>query len=1413
MAQNVNAAVSNAFTIGGISLSFPAAVAVADFNGDSRVDMVAAGPNAITILLGNGDGTFRTSASIPNTSTGPATIAVGDFNLDGKPDIAVSNGGSSITVLLGYGDGTFQSPVQYQADQFSNVVTVGDFNGDGKPDLAIVGYSVDPTYTFDILNVAILLGNGDGTFRAPAVYAIDGFGQSIVTGDFNGDGKTDLAVTDNNGVDILLGNGDGSFQPFINYPAGLNPGSIAVGDFNADGKLDLAVGNINFDSGVSNQNNVSILIANGDGTFQPPVNYAASNYPAAIAVSDFNGDGKLDLAVANDITQTVSILLGKGDGTFGPPLNQNLTFGPMSIAVADFNGDGSVDIAVPSSSGGNAIGILLGSNYPDFAVSFTQSGPVTQGQTGVTYVLSAANIGFSTYTAPVQINYALGAGLTVTGVQSPGWACSTSGSSGTCNRSDSVASGQSYPSITLTVSVSASAPPAVTSNATLSFLNQAAPPFSASVATSILQNQTITFPLIPSHTFGDPSFSDNVSSSSGLPVTVLSSGTCSILGSIVTIDGAGTCTLTASQAGNSYWSPAASVTRTFSIAGAYTSVALAATRTSLQFGQPVTLTASIMPARTLDRVTFFDGTSILGTVPVVAGNATLTTSLLGPGTHSLKAYYGGITSTAVAITVNALGISGFVNPSPALPNVTMQYLAIGDFNGDGRADVVAGNGDSPYLSVLLGNGDGTFLTAASAYTGLSYFQPQAIAVGDFNGDGKADLVVPSFQFGQFAILLGNGDGTFQTGVIFNSYSQIQGSPWTVVIGDFNGDGKADLAFPNSVDNTPNTIDVLLGNGDGTFGTPVDLVVPDAVSDLLVGDFNGDGIADLGLLGTSSIDILLGNGDGTFQAIIRNPANIGFTMSSFVAGDFNNDGKLDLAFVTQNNGVGVLLGNGDGTFRSERDYPASLIGEQIASILTGDFNQDQKLDLLVGTPGNVIVLPGNGDGTFASSISYPGANLAYAPPVAASADFNGDGRPDLALASYSGPVSILLGASTPVLSISLSHNGNFTVGQANATYTIAVQNTGLLATSGTVSVNGFFNAALTVTSIGGSGWTCSITNVQCTRSDILAPGGSYPPISVAVNPTSGPGSFVSQASVSGGGSPSASSSDFTTITAPGTAQLAFIAQPSGGPVVTPIAPVVVEVQDASGNLIASSNASITVASSPAGVTTTVNAVNGVATFSGLVFGSAGTYTLTASSPGFNSATSNSFNIGGGTSVAGLDFYPVTPCRVADTRNGAGFTGAFGPPSIAGGTTRGFNIPSSSCGIPPTAVAYSLNFTVVPPPGGPQANLTTWPTGLSTGMPNVSTLNFSSSIVANAAIVAAGTNGSINVYVTGSTDVLFDINGYFAPPLPSGLEFFTLTPCRIADTREARDLADSSVHPQFPAEPSGRSTSPQVPAGSR
>src|SRR6266566_3096794 len=226
----------------------------------------------------------------------------------------------------------------------SNIV-VGDFNGDGKPDLAVAN--------FGDWNVYVLLGNGDGTFQVARSVYFNGGGARfwyIAEGDFNGDGKLDLAVTDysNNNVSVLLGNGDGTFQAPRTFPVGIHPAQVAVGDFNGDGILDLAVA----DYGCSQEchpspsNTVLVLLGNGDGTFRPAPNLTVGNGPAGVAVADLNGDGKPDLVVANFDDNTLSVLLGNGDGTFQAAQNYLVDSAPVFVAVGDLNGDGKPDLAV-----------------------------------------------------------------------------------------------------------------------------------------------------------------------------------------------------------------------------------------------------------------------------------------------------------------------------------------------------------------------------------------------------------------------------------------------------------------------------------------------------------------------------------------------------------------------------------------------------------------------------------------------------------------------------------------------------------------------------------------------------------------------------------------------------------------------------------------------------------------------------------------------------------------------------------------------------------------------------------------------------------------------------------------------------------------------------------------------------------
>ena len=472
------------------------------------------------------------------------------------------------------------------------------------------------------------------------------------------------------------------------------------------------------------------------------------------------------------------------------------------------------------------------------------------------------------------------------------------------------------------------------------------------------------------------------------------------------------------------------------------------------FGQAVTLTATVSPSPT-GIVTFYDGTTVLGTKTLASGKATLTTSLLPSGARFLKAYYGGndtyaaSTSAALAETVSTLPASGFQPGEDYRVGAYPRSITIGDFNGDGKADMAVANSNASDIigsvSVLLGNGDGTFQPAVNYGTGRG---PISVVVGDFNGDGRADLAVANGYSDYVSILLGNGDGTFQSAVNYPAGN----AESSVVVGDFNGDGMADLVVGAGF-----SLNVLLGNGDGTFQPAVGYAVgspPSSLPFLAIGDFNGDGRADLAVanFANNNLSVLLGNGDGTFQPAVSYYAISSPT--SVAVGDFNGDGKADLAVANANpitiiGSVSVLLGNGDGTFQPAVIY--GTVGSN--SVAVGDFNGDGRADLAVANDysvnsiGSVSVLLGNGDGTFQPAVSY---GTTGAPPSIAVADFNGDGKADLAVDQESDfDVRVLLATTStgsgciyavaPILLQPPAPGGNVTVGvQTGASCSWAVQ---------------------------------------------------------------------------------------------------------------------------------------------------------------------------------------------------------------------------------------------------------------------------------------------------------------------------------------------------------------------------------------
>jgi len=380
----------------------PSAVIAADFNGDGIPDLAVANlTDSVSIFLGNGDGTFQPAVKYlvgPPFPVLATSIAVGDFNGDQKADLAVVGLTGIVAVLLGNGDGTFQPPTQFSAGPQGSYITVGDFNNDGKVDLLVA--AIGPAET-----ISILLGKGDGTFQTPLVTHVASVPSVVAVGDFNGDGNLDVVT----GPAVLLGKGDGTFRPPLATSL-VSADFLAAGDFNGDGKLDLAAEEVtttcNNQDVCTSQFELQTLLGNGNGTFGsantlvPPTTIDGS--VAGVAIADLNYDGKLGVAAlaGNDGANYVLTFLGNGDGTFQPEQTVNVdsnSLGANWLAVADLTGDGLPDLVVLNT--GDNLSVLLNTtpSPPSFVLSasaFTPT-PVPAGSSTTATVSVKPTFGFN----------------------------------------------------------------------------------------------------------------------------------------------------------------------------------------------------------------------------------------------------------------------------------------------------------------------------------------------------------------------------------------------------------------------------------------------------------------------------------------------------------------------------------------------------------------------------------------------------------------------------------------------------------------------------------------------------------------------------------------------------------------------------------------------------------------------------------------------------------------------------------------------------------------------------------------------------------------------------------------------------------------------------------------------------------
>jgi hypothetical protein len=313
----------------------PHSIVAGDFNGDGKLDLATANTDdgTVSVLLGNGNLTFSPRVDYP-VGERPKAVQTGDFNADGKLDfIAANEGGLSVTVHLGNGNGTFGGSIDSAAGcNYPHEIAIADLNGDSKLDALV------PCHGGEI--VSILFGSGNGGFQTPVNYTTGGAPHSAVIADFNKDGKLDFAIANHESgtVSVSLGTGVGAFAAAVPYPLGTKPHSVRAADLNKDGNLDLFTAN-------DTSNNVSVLLGTGTGTFSLATNFNAGSAPKSVTSGDVDGDGNLDLVTANSDSNNVSVLLGTGSGSLIAPVNYSVGTAPYQAILVHLDGDGKLDIA------------------------------------------------------------------------------------------------------------------------------------------------------------------------------------------------------------------------------------------------------------------------------------------------------------------------------------------------------------------------------------------------------------------------------------------------------------------------------------------------------------------------------------------------------------------------------------------------------------------------------------------------------------------------------------------------------------------------------------------------------------------------------------------------------------------------------------------------------------------------------------------------------------------------------------------------------------------------------------------------------------------------------------------------------------------------------------------------------------
>lgn len=714
----------------------------------------------------------------------------------------------------------FLDATQISVGVFNNVVAVADFNNDGIDDIVTAGSANSSDF------VSILLGKGDGTFQNVKSFTTGSGPGGIAVADFNGDGNLDVATSDfgiddgfSNTVSVLLGNGDGTFQTRVDYVAGNYPNSVAAADFNNDGKIDLVVGN---------HSAFSVLLGNGNGTFQHALAIPTTKDITSVVAADFNRDGKPDVVVADQLNSQVGIFLGNGDGTFQARRSYASGGRATTVKVLDLNGDNILDLAA-SNLLDSSLSVLLGNGDGTFQSH-----------------IDTATIGTPGTLAAGDFNGDHKTDLAI-------------------DESDDNLNG-------------------------------------GSALTILLGKGDGTFQ--PAFRYGSvgPVAVGNLNRDSAADIV----GTSGLVVSLVFGNGNGTF-----QTRSDY--PAGDSPSGVATADLNNDGKLDLAVVSQYFKNTVSVLLGNGDGSFQSKVDYGVGNAPVG---VAIGDVS------GDGKKDIVVANSGAKSVSVLL---GKGDGSFLGKVDYAAGSTPSFVALADVNGDGKLDILTANKvTNGSVSVLLGNGDGTFQTHVDYPTGKT---PAMLLIDDFNGDGKKDLAVADSDsvgaHSPFSILLGNGDGTFQAHVDYPTQADVV----YLVAVDINGDGKKDLIA--------STGPIFLGNGDGTFKSAGNFDFAAGGSAIVAGDFNGDGKLDLVPTGgtfTSLTNLLPGKGDGTFRKV--QTFAVGGTPLGVVTGDFNGDGALDVVtanYTTRN--VSVLLNTGGTSVTLQSSENPSHAGDGVTFTAT------------------------------------------------------------------------------------------------------------------------------------------------------------------------------------------------------------------------------------------------------------------------------------------------------------------------------------------------------------------------------------------------------------------------------------------------------------------------------------------------